>query len=266
MRFYGDPVAAPKPRLLRWRWILLGILGVLVLAAIVGVVLVKWTPDFYSRTAGIVATDANRARFTEEIVNKIGNVLLDKSGKTDLDLTITEEMVNIGIAAFVEDQQKGGKAVSSAIQALRVSFEPDTVIVASIVGSGATSIVAAQYMGVEVQKDGTMLVRPSGASAGVLPVPDTLVVEARRALASRMTAKKNPEEEEGAVNFAQCSMDALEGKPVTLGAGRRFIAVDKIRIEKGLVRIWGHLAEKPKAGQPAAPAPAAAAATDKPAG
>lgn len=266
MRFYGDAVEAEKPRNPRRRWILPGLLAAVLLAIVVLAVLVKWTPDFYSRTAGIRATEANRSLFNDAVINKIGNVFLDKSGKTDLDLTITEEMVNIGIAAFVEDQQKGGKAVSSAIQALRVSFEPDTVIVASIVGSGATSVVAAQYMGVEVQKDGTMLVRPSGASAGVLPVPDTLVAEARRALASRMTAKKNPEEEEGAVNFAQCSMDALEGKPVTLGAGRRYIAVDKIRIEKGLVHIWGHLAEKPKAGQPAAPAPAAAAATDKPAG
>jgi hypothetical protein len=53
-------------------------------------------------------------------------------------------------------------------------------------------------------------------------------------------------------------MDALEGKPVYMGSGRKYIAVDKIKIEKGLFRIWGHLAEKPKAGQPPAPAPAAA--------
>jgi hypothetical protein len=263
MRFYGDPVEAPKSRLLRWRWILLGVLGLLLLAAIVGVVLVKWTPDFYSRTAGIVATEAGRARFNEEIINKIGNVLLDKSGKTALDLTITEEMINVGIAGFVEDQQKTGKGVSSVIQAMRVGFEPDTVIIASIVGSGATSVVAAQHLEAEVQKDGTILVRPSGASAGAMPVPDTLVAEARRAMASRLTAKKNPAEEEEAVNFAQCAMDALEGKPVCLGSGRRFIAVDKIRIEKGLFRIWGHLAEKPKGDQPPAPAPAGAAA-DKP--
>ena len=260
MRFYGDSVEVEKPRSHRRRWLLGGLLAALVLAPVVGIVLVKWTPDFYRRTAGIVATDANRARFTEEIVNKIGNVLLDKSGKTALDLTVTEEMINIGIAGFVQDQQKGGKSVSPAIQALRVCFEPDTVIVASIVGSGVTSVVAAQHLGVEVQKDGTMIVKPSGASAGVLPVPDTLVVEARRALASRLTAKKTPDEEEGAVNFAQCAMDALEGKPVTLGSGRRFIAVDKIKIEKGLMRIWGHVAEKPKGGQPPAPVPAA---TDK---
>jgi hypothetical protein len=259
MRFYGDPVETEKPRSPRRRWILLGILAAILLAIVVGTVLVKWTPDFYSRTAGIMPTEANRARFDAEIINKIGNVFLDKSGKTELDLTVTEEMVNIGIAAFVEDQQKGGKAVSAAVQALRVSFEPDAVIVASIVGSGATSVVAAQHMGVDVQKDGTMLVRPSGASAGVLPVPDTLVAEARRALASRMGGKPPASEEEQGVNFAQCAMDALEGKPIYMGSGRRFIAVDKIKIEKGLFRIWGHLAEKPKAGQPpTAPAPAAA--------
>jgi hypothetical protein len=263
MRFYGDSEEAPKPRSLRWRWILLGLLAAILLVVVVGAVLLKWTPDFYSRTAGIVPTEAAKARFNEAIINKIGNVLLDKSGKTALDLTVTEEMLNVGIAAFVEDQQKGGKSVSPAIQAMRVGFEPDSVIVASIVGSGATSVVAAQYLGVEVQKDGTMIVRPAGASAGVLPVPDTLVVEARRALASRLTAKKKPEEEEGAVDFAQCSMDALEGKPVTLGSGRRFIAVDKIKIEKGLMRIWGHLVEKPKGGETPAAVPAGAEA-DKP--
>ena len=258
MRFYGETPDVRRPGKPRRRWALLVILAALLLAAVVGIVLVKWTPDFYKRTAVVLATDANRGRFNEEIVNKIGNVLLDKSGKTALDLTVTEEMVNIGIAGFVQDQQKGGKAVSSVIQALRVSFEPDTVIVASIVGSGATSIVAAQHMGVELQKDGAMIVKPSGGSAGALPVPDTLVAEARRTLASRLTAKKTPDEEEGAVNFAQCAMDALEGKPVTLGSGRRFIAVDKIKFDKGLVRIWGHLAEKPKAGESPAPVPAAA--------
>ncbi|MCX5682755.1 MAG: hypothetical protein NT049_03620 [Planctomycetota bacterium] len=260
MRFYGDPVEAPKSRNLRWRWILLGLLAAILLVGAVGTVLVKWTPDFYSRTAGVVPTAANRARFDAEIINKIGNVLLDKSGKTDLDLTVTEEMVNIGVAGFVEDQQKAGKSVSAAIQALRVSFEPDTIIVASIVGNGATSVVAAQHLGVEVQKDGTLLVSPSGASAGVLPVPDTLVAEARQTLASRLAGKKKkPEEEEGALDLTQCSMDALEGKPVTLGSGRRYIAVDKVQIEKGLLRIWGHLAEKPKGGEKPP-----AAATDKP--
>jgi hypothetical protein len=261
MRFYGDTTEVEKPRNPRRRWVLLGVLAAVLLGLLGAIVLVKWTPDFYSRNAVVVATDANRARFNAEIVNKIGNVLLDKSGKTDLDLTITEEMINIGIAGFVQDQQKAGKAVSAAIQALRVSFEPDTVIVASIVGSGATSVVAAQHLGVEVQQDGTMIVKPVGASAGALPVPETLVAEARRALAARMTAKKDPAGEEEGVNFAQCAMDALEGKPVTLGAGRKFIAVDKIRIEKGLFRIWGHVAEKPKSGGSPAPVPAA---TDKP--
>jgi hypothetical protein len=258
MRFYGDAVETEKPRNPRRRKILLGLLAAVLLAIVVLAVLVKWTPDFYRRTAGITATEANRSLLNDAVINKIGNVFLDKSGKTDLDLTITEEMVNIGIAAFVEDQQKGGKTVSAAIQALRVGFEPDTVIVASIVGSGVTSVVAAQHLAVEVQKDGTMLVKPSGASAGALPVPDTLVAEARKALASRLGGKPPAGEEEQGVNFAQCAMDALEGKPVYMGSGRRYIAVDKIKIEKGLFRIWGHLAEKPKAGQPpAAPAPAA---------
>jgi len=260
MRFYGDTMEVKKPGKPRRRWILLGILAALLLVLVGGIVLVKWTPDFYRRTAAVVATDANRARFNEDIVNKIGNVFLDKSGKTDLDLTVTEEMVNIGIAGFVQDQLKAGKPVSAAVQALRVSFEPDTVIVASIVGSGATSVVAAQHMAVEVQQDGTMIVKPSGASAGALPVPDTLVAEARRTLAARLMAKKEPAGEEEGVNFVQCSLDALEGKPVTLGAGRKFIAVDKINIEKGLFRIWGHLAEKPKGGRPPAPGPGGGAA------
>jgi len=263
MRFYGDTPDVERPGSPRRRWALLIILAALLLAAVVGIVLVKWTPDFYKRTAVVVANDANRGRFNEEIVNKIGNVLLDKSGKTALDLTITEEMVNIGIAGFVQDQQKGGKAVSSVIQALRVSFEPDTVIVASIVGSGATSVVAAQHMGVEVQKDGAMIVKPSGASAGALPVPDTLVAEARRTLASRMAGKKGPSEEEDPINLAQCAMDALEGKPAFLGSGRRYIAVDKIKIEKGLIRIWGHLAEKPKSDESPAPAALVPAAAEK---
>jgi len=38
--------------------------------------------------------------FDTHVINQVGNVLLDKSGATPLDLEITEEMLNARIARF----------------------------------------------------------------------------------------------------------------------------------------------------------------------
>ncbi|MCX5649554.1 MAG: hypothetical protein NTX40_10760, partial [Planctomycetota bacterium] len=88
---------------------IVGLVGAgLAVAAAAGAWLVLATPGFYARTEPIGADHPAKVLFNERVVNGVGNVLLDKSGRTPLDLVITEEMINARLAKFLEETRTRG--------------------------------------------------------------------------------------------------------------------------------------------------------------
>jgi len=249
MGFYGDTVDAAPARPSRWRKVLLGILGVLLLAAVILISLLKWTPAVYERTSIIGPDPDAQAQFNEEVVNKIGNVMLDRSGGTRLDLSITEMMINARIAGFVADLDRSGRHLPAIVQDFRVGFEPGRIVLATGIGRGITRVVVSQDLRVQRLPDGSLQLVPTYVWAGAVPFPAALLAGVQRALTERLMQEPTAEDEKS-VDLGRYGIEALEGNPVFLGKGRKRVLADRIDIQPGIIHVEGHRADAPTPPQP----------------
>jgi len=212
--------------------------GVVVVAMVV-LVFLKGTPEVYRRTAQVGYDPDAARRFDEQVVNQIGNVLLDKSGQTRLDVVVTEEMANARIARFLADQTAAGKLVSPALRRLRVAFEPTGLVVATEVGSGVTSAVVSQYLRLSADSNGRLCVESAGTDVGWMPVPKDVLDYVRQAVAAALRRSSARGGDEATLQFWHAILDGLDGKPVPLGKGKRRIVLESVELERGVLRIRG---------------------------
>ena len=232
----------------RRRRLLIGAVVVLVLAVVGAILLLKMTPAVYRRTAAMGADEAATLRFNEEVLNKVGNVYLDRSGRTPLAMEITEEMVNSLLAQALDDEEQTGKALPPALRDMRVGFEPGRLVVATRLGDGLSSVVVSQSLRLSATEDGRLLVQSAGTSGGLLPLPGGLMDYVRRAVAvqaERLEAGgADPSTTLGAgdktLDVWRAVLEVLDGKPVPLGKGKKRIVLDSVEIERGTLRITGH--------------------------
>lgn len=238
----------PPPRTSARRLAAIVLAGLLA-AAVAVVGLLKATPAAYRRTAPVGPDPAAVARFNEGVVNKVGNVLLDKSGGTPLDLEITEEMINARMARFLADEAEAGRPVTPVLRDLRVGFEPGTVILATRLGSGATGVVVSQDLLLEPTPEGDLRVRPGATAVGLVPLPGGLMDYARRAVALALARREEADPDDGTLALWRSILDGLDGKPVPLGRGRKAIRLERVEVERGVLRMTGR-----RAGPAAPPA------------
>ncbi len=213
-------------------------------AAATGAWLGLTTPVFYARTEPIGADHPAKDLFNERGVNGVGNVLLDKSGGTPLDLVITEEMVNARLAKFLEETRARGESLPPALEALRVGFEPGRLILATRVGKGLGSLVLSQHLVVAPTSDGRLRVETAGVQAGYLPLPSRLADHLARALKQHVERLEADRPEDPALALWHGVVDALEGKPVALAGKKLGIALDAVQIDRGVLRARGHRIER----------------------
>lgn len=212
-------------------------------AAVLAVILLKLTPGVYRRTEAIGPDPAAVARFNEQVVNPALNVLLDRSGGTRLDLAITEEMVNARAARFLADEARSGRAVPPVLADARVGFEGGRVVMATRLGSGASGVVVAQHFRLSADAEGRLCVASAGMSAGLLPVPGFLTDGPMcQAVAAHLARVEAAGSDNGDVQFWRYFAEALGGRPVWLGEGRKRILLDRIEIEDGVLKVQGHRA------------------------
>jgi hypothetical protein len=249
MGFYGDTVDAAPAGPSRWRKVLLAVLAALGLAAVILISLLKWTPAVYERTSIIGPDPAAQAQFNEEVVNKIGNVMLDRSGGTRLDLSITEMMINARIAGFVADLDRSGRHLPAIVQDFRVGLEPGRIVLATGIGRGITRVVVSQDLRVQRLPDGSLQLVPTYVWAGAVPFPAALLAGVQRALTERLMQESTPEDEKS-VDLGRYGIEALEGNPVFLGKGRKRVLADRIDIQPGIIHVEGHRADAPTPPQP----------------
>ena len=222
-----------------------GLVGAgLAVAAATGAWLVLATPVFYARTEPIGADHPAKDLFNERVVNGVGNVLLDKSGRTPLDLTITEEMVNARLAKFLEETRTRDKPLPPALEALRIGFEPGRLIVATRVGRGAGSLVLSQHLIVAPTPDGRLRVETAGVQAGYLPLPSRLANLLVRALGEHVDRLEAERPDDPTLALWRGVLEALEGKPVALEGKKLGIALDAVQIDRGVLRARGHRIER----------------------
>lgn len=242
------------------------VLAALLLAAIVLVVLVKATPEAYRRTQALGEDEAAVRQFNERVVNQVGDVLLDKSGGTRLAVAITEAMVNARLARFVGEQDRSGRPVAPVVRNLRLAFEPGRVVVATRVGQGLSGVVVTQHLRCLVEPDGSMRVEAVRLDAGLLPLPGAVMGEAKAVLRQRLDEQAWAATDDKTINLARYALDALDGHAVFIGQGKKRIALDRVTVERGILKVEGHREEGPAAKPPPQdPAPERGAA-GKPAG
>jgi len=222
-----------------------GLVGAgLAVVAVVGAWLVLVTPVFYARTESIGADHPAKDLFNERVVNGVGNVLLDKSGRTPLDVTITEEMVNARLAKLLEETRARGDSLPPALEALRVGFDPGRLILATRVGGGAGSLVLSQHLIVAPTSDGRLRVETAGVQAGHLPLPSRLANHLVRALEEYVDRLGAERPDDPTLALWRGVVEALEGKPVALAGKKLGIALDAVQIDRGVLRAQGHRIER----------------------
>ena len=239
---------APRERSrLTWRQILT--FAAVAAGAIVALclILLKSTPEVAQRTAAMGADPAAAARFEDQVINQVGNVLLDKSRATRLDMEVTEEMVNAQIVQMAALEERAGKSVPPALRDLRVGFEPGQIVLVTRIGRGLTSVTVSQRLGVALDSDGRLRIENAGTRAGALPLPGSVMDYARRAVAAQRDRLAAARADDKTVAVWRFLGDALEGRPIPLGEGRKRIRLDTVEVEQGVLRVRGHRADK--AGQ-----------------
>jgi hypothetical protein len=216
----------------------------LAVAAATGAWLVLATPAFYARTEPIGADHPAKDLFNERVINGVGNVLLDKSGRTPLDLAITEEMVNARLAKLLEETRARGESLPPALEALRIGFEPGRLIVATRVSGGAGSLVLSQHLIVAPTPDGRLRVETAGVQAGYLPLPSRLANHLVRALEEHVDRLEAERPDDPTLALWRGVLEALEGKPVALAGKKLGIALDAVQVDRGVLRARGHRVER----------------------
>ncbi len=238
---------APKRRTRR---IVRGLLAGALLVLALGVVLVKSTPDVYERTASMGIDREAVRRFDRRVVNHVGNVLLDESGGTALDLEVTEAMVNARIAQFLAEERRAGRTVPAVLAHLRVGFEPGAVVLATRLGQGWSGVVASQWFGLSADRQGRLRAEPAGATLGALPMPGGFLDAVRGWAAGVLPGADgaadapDADEQEPHRRVLEAALDALGGEPVPLGKGKRRIILEAVEVDRGVLRMRGRRAER----------------------
>jgi len=222
-----------------------GVVGAAALVVLlIAAALVKTAPDVYSRTARVGADHAGADRFNEEVVNGVGNVLLDKSGGTRLDVVITEEMASARLVRFLEERRARGDRLPAALAGLRIGFEPGRLVLATRMGRGLSSLVVSQHFSLSVMEDGRLRMEPVGMRAGLLPLP----VDLSRCLTRVLRAHIERLEEKGrdgtSLALWRAALGALEGEPVALEGKKLGIRLERLEAERGRLHVVGRRSER----------------------
>jgi len=230
------------------------VVAVLVAVAVLAVILAKTIPAVYERTAPMGLDPEAAGRFDRAVVNHVGNVLLDESGGTRLNLAVTEAMINARVARFLDEERRNGRRVPPVLGRLRVGFESGAVVLVTCLGSGWSRVVVAQRLRLSPDGHGRLCVRPAGTHVGVLPMPAGLLALVREWVAdalSRTEHATDPTQNaapEGRpspparVRLFEALLQALDGDPVPLGKGKHRIVLESVEVERGVVRLTGRLA------------------------
>lgn len=233
-----------------------------ILAVALAALLVKATPDVYERTAPMGPDPEAFRAFNRRVVNHVGNVLLDESGGTRLDLAVTEAMVNARVGVFLAEERKAGRPVPEVLGRLRVGFEPGAVVLATRLGEGWSEVVLAQWLHLSADSKGRLVAEPAGTRAGSLPLPGGLLGALRASVAEVLISTPNThrtrpsddetdaDEDEDAADEADrlrlvdAVLAALDGEPVPLGKGKRRIILESVEVDRGVLRMQGRRAGK----------------------
>jgi hypothetical protein len=226
----------------------------LVAAAGVTALLLKASPGVYERTAPMGADPEAVRGFNQRVVNHVGNVLLDESGGTPLDLEVTEAMVNARVARFLADERRTGAAVPPVLAHLRVGFERGAVVLATRLGDGWSAVVVSQWLRLEPDGRGRLRVVPVGTNVGHVPLPAGLLGSLRASAEAAFGSPDGPapdggdEDGKGPPRVVEAIFDALSGEPVPLGKGKRRIVLEAVEVERGVLRMRGRRAGREDAG------------------
>jgi len=223
--------------------------GVL-LAAGLAALLLKSTPGVYERTAPMGPDRDALREFNRRVVNHVGNVLLDDSGGTRLDLAVTDAMVNARVAQFLSEERRAGREVPAVLAHLRVGFEPGAVVLATRLGRGWSEVIVGQWLRLSADEQGRLVTEPVGTRVGQLPLPGGLLGTLRAAVARALAPAEDPDhggeeaDEDERLRLVDAILAALDGEPVPLGKGKRRIILESVEVERGVLRMQGHRAKK----------------------
>ena len=216
--------------------------------ALLVLMLAKCPPLAYRRAGEALQDPAAREaairQFDEEVVNRFADVMFDQSGRTPLDLRLTEDMVNARLRQYLDEAARNRERVPPEIATLRVAFEPGCMVLATRIGHGARSVVVSQEVRLSATEDGLLKVDLGALYAGWLPVPRALADPLRANLHLLAGRPEKGNNEGGADDLWRAVVEAMDRGPVPLGQGKRQIILEKIEAERGQLHVEGHKAKR----------------------
>jgi hypothetical protein len=227
-------------------------------------------PPGYTRAADFTTAEIEeQAALFVPVKSRFANTLLDASGGTPLDVTLTDRMVNAEIRLQPE---AAGEKLPDWIWNPQVVFTREAVALMADVRVKGAEMVLSIRLAPEVTGDGRLRLRLAGMRAGRLPLPDAvaaavadhadrragtlerrlrdLEAEATKVEAAGAKAKK---ETRRRMRYARLELEAARGaadlcrgsQEIVVDMQRFHLALEAIELGDGQVRIVGRRAEKP---------------------
>jgi hypothetical protein len=222
------------------RWIILGILGLGVVAAIAGGVLLglSYQPDFYR---SLVASRApGRHRKAERFVEQSLQLRNDIVNEAQWEAVFSDEEVNAWLAEDLKESF--ADQIPPGFTEPRVLFDDERVTLACQYQDGPVNSVLWAVLRVTIPHDNAVALTIEKLRVGALPVPRDSLIEKITRHARAHGLDLNWSEDEGQ------PMAIIRYTPAP---GRRDVVLERVQLARGWIRLFGR--SSPSAGVAVSP-------------
>lgn len=227
------------------------VLALIPLALLLVWILIKGQPQGYTRPTDYTTRELQEyAKEFQAVGSNVYNTLEDASGRTPLDITVTDLAITSQIRILPpEDLRRLPNWLSNP----QVVFAKDTVVLMGDVQVGGASTIISLHITPTVTENGNINVRLADTRAGLVSLPDTVRQQARASLENKVVAQRQKLEESSAnakneddlrqqilaLETMEAGLKLLAGEEATIDMRRVGLIIEKIDLQDKRLRLMG---------------------------
>lgn len=227
------------------------VLALIPLALLLFWILIKGQPQGYTRPTDYTTRELQEyAKEFQAVGSNVYNTLEDASGRTPLDITVTDVAITSQIRILPpEDLRRLPNWLSNP----QVVFAKDTVVLMGDVHVGGTSTIISLHITPAVTENGNINVRLADTRAGLVSLPEAVRQKARTSLESKVVAQRKKLEQSStntkneddlrqqilALETMEAGLKLLAGEEATIDMRRVGLIIEKIDLQDKRMRLMG---------------------------